>query len=110
MPDNNFPHENSSQNEKTPLSKRAEILGELWVRYKGNDEFSDFISYNDLGLPLAYCLSTGIISKTPKVEMFINETWDILMSAMDFEDVGFDSLDEILDSSIQDMGLINPEE
>lgn len=94
----------------TPFSKRAEILGELWIKYKSDPEFTDFIFYNDLGLPLAYSLSTEIINNTPKVEMFVNETWDILMSAMDFEDIGFETLDEILDSSIPDMGLLDGDE
>jgi hypothetical protein len=107
LSDNKNPKENSSS---TPLSKRAEILGELWIRYKSNPDFEDFVQYNDLGLPLAYSLSSGIISTTPKAEAFINETWEILMSAMDFEDIGFDNLDEILDSSIPDMGLLNNDE
>ena len=42
--------------------------------------------------------------------MFVNETWDILMSAMDFVDIGFETLDEILDSSIPDMGLLDEDE
>jgi hypothetical protein len=106
LTDNNSHNENSQQ---TPLSKRAEILGELWVKHKNNLEFQDFISYNDLGLPLAYSLSTEIIKATPKVEMFINETWDILMSALDHNDIGWNSLDELLDGDYPDMGLLNDE-
>jgi hypothetical protein len=47
---------------------------------------------------------------SPKAEMFINETWDILMTSLDFTDVGFDTLDEIFDSSIPDMRLMTDNE
>lgn len=94
---------------KTPLEKRYSILADLWITYRNDDNFQDFISYNDLGLPLAYAIDSEIVKMTPQAEQFINETWDILMSAMDFEDIGFDSLDEILDSSTPDMGLLSDE-
>lgn len=93
----------------TTFEKRCEILGELWVKHKNNSEFHDFISYNDLGLPLAYSLSTEIVKSTPKAEMFVNETWDILMSALDHKDIGWNSLDELLDGDYPDMDLLEDE-
>ena len=80
----------------TTLEARCDILGELWVGYKGDPEFEDFISYNDLGLPLAYAISTEIVKSTPKAEMFINETFDLLLSGLGKEDDGFDSLDDLI--------------
>lgn len=80
----------------TPYSKRASILGELWTDYKDDDMFSDFIEFNDLGLPLAFALSEGVIESTPLVEQNINETWDLLMSGLELMDTGFDNLDEIM--------------
>ena len=104
---NNNQNENLSQ---TPLSKRAEILGDLWIRYKNDPDFSDFVTYNDLGLPLAYCLAFDVIESTPKVEMFINETFDVLLAGFDMADIGFDSLDSILDGEVPDMGLLEGED
>lgn len=104
MSDNNNPKENSSL---TPLSKRAEILGDLWIRYKSNPDFEDFVQYNDLGLPLAYSLSSGIISTTPKAEAFINETWEILLTALDMPEAEYPSLEALLDDDTPDMGLLN---
>lgn len=94
----------------TPFETRCEILGELWIKYKHDPTFDDFISYNDLGLPLAYSVSTNIVKLTTKAEMFINETWDILINAMGMEDTGFGSLEAVLGDEFPDMGLLNEEE
>ena len=80
----------------TPFSKRCEILGDLWVAYKGDPEFEDFISYNDLGLPLAYALATEIVTKTPKAELFVNETFDLLLTGLELADEGFETLADLL--------------
>lgn len=85
-----------SEQTNTPLSDRTDILSDLWIRYKDDPEFVDFTSYNDLGLPLAYALSHGIIELTDQVEMFINETWDLLLGALSIEDTGFETLDDVL--------------
>lgn len=79
----------------TPYSNRIDILGELWIDYSGATMFEDFVSYNDLGLPLAYALSTEIVESTPKAEMFINETFDLLLATLEVEDTGWDSLTDI---------------
>jgi hypothetical protein len=38
----------------TDFSSVCDILGELYANYKEDNEFKDFIDFNDLGLPLAY--------------------------------------------------------
>jgi len=80
----------------TPFSKRCEILADLWVAYKGDEEMADFISYNDLGLPLAYAINTDIVPSTVKAEMFINETWELLLAGLELDDEGFESIEDIL--------------
>lgn len=67
------------------------------MNYRDDEEFLDFIEYNDLGLPLAYALSNGIVDMSPMAESFINETWDLLLSALGVEDTGFENLDDLLD-------------
>jgi hypothetical protein len=71
----------------------------LWIRHKDDPEFTDFVSYNDLGLPLAYALSHNIIEATDQSDMFVNETWDLLLGAIGIEDTGFDTLDEVLSNA-----------
>jgi hypothetical protein len=85
-----------SETTLTPFSNRCDILAELWINYRSDDDFADFIYYNDLGLPIAYAVSAEIIPTSAKAEMFINETFDLLLSALDIEDEGFDTLDDIL--------------
>jgi hypothetical protein len=65
--------------------------------YRDDEEFKDFIEYNDLGLPLAYALSEGMFEKTEIVSTFINEAFDILLGGLGLEDTGFESLEDMLD-------------
>ncbi len=69
----------------------------MWMDYRGDVEFQDFIEYNDLGLPLAYAISEGIVEKTDIASNFINEAFDILLAALGVEDAGFESLEDMLD-------------
>jgi hypothetical protein len=81
----------------TPFETQAQILADLWMDYRGDEEFSDFIEYNDLGLPMAYVISSGIMKATPLAQQYIEETFDLLLAAVKIEeDTGFDSLDDIL--------------
>ena len=75
-----------SDENKTPLSDRADILAELWIQYKDDDDFRDFIEYNDLGLPLAYAVSHGIVEMNDQLELFVNESFDLLLSGLSLED------------------------
>lgn len=80
----------------TPYSNRCAILGVVWLEYKDDEQFMDFIDYNDLGLPLAYLISEDIVKSTPLAETFINETWELFLAGLDLKDTGFESLDQIL--------------
>jgi hypothetical protein len=80
----------------TTFEAKCEILAELWLDYKGNPQFEDFIYYNDLGLPLAYAITTEIVSSSAKAQVFIEETFVLLLEAMEKTDEGFDSLDDLL--------------
>lgn len=81
---------------KTNFEKVCEILTELWLNHKKDPVFIDFIAYNDLGLPLAYAIAEGVVEKTELAEKYIQETYDLLITALAVEDNGFISLQEIL--------------
>lgn len=79
----------------TSFDNKVIILADLWLNYRSDSEFEDFIQYNDLGLPLAYAISEGIVKPTELATNFINETFDLLLAGLDVEDTGFDILDDI---------------
>jgi hypothetical protein len=81
----------------TTLENKALILGQLWINNKEEDEWSEFFEYNDLSLPLAFALAEEIIDLTPKLEEYINESWDLLLKGMDIEDIGYEHFDELVD-------------
>lgn len=81
----------------TNFEDKALILGQLWINYKTDDEWSDFMEYNDLGLPLAFAFAEGIVNHTVTLEQYINETWDLFLEGLDVEDVGFESIEDLLD-------------
>lgn len=83
-------------NTETPYETQCDILSDLWIEYKNDKEFEDFIQYNDLGLPLAYAISNGIVSSTDLAKSFITETFSVLLGGFDIEDTGFDSLEDII--------------
>ena len=94
-----------SENSTTHFSDKCGILADLWMNYRDNEEFVDFVEYNDLGLPLAYMLSETVVKPTEMAEVFVNETFSLLLGALGIqEDTGFDTLDDLLGlSSIDDV-------
>ena len=92
-----------SEATNTPLSSRADILAQLWIQYKSDPDFADFVEYNDLGLPLAYAVSHGIVEVNNQVSMFVNETFDVLLSSVGIEeDTGFEDIETILGFTQED--------
>lgn len=86
-----------TDNTSTHFSNKCEILADLWLNYRNDPEFQDFIEYNDIGLPLAYVIANGIVETTETATRFINETFDLLLSGLEIdEDTGFDNLDDLL--------------
>ncbi len=80
----------------TDFSNKVTILAELWMNYREDDHLDDFMEYNDLGLPMAYLLMNEIVLPSEQSVLYIDETFDLLLSALSVEDKGFESLDELL--------------
>jgi hypothetical protein len=71
----------------TAFEDKAGLLGELWINYKEDEDFKDFIAYNDLGLPLAYMLAEGLVAEaTPLGIQYIEETFDLFITAMEISE------------------------
>jgi hypothetical protein len=79
---------------------KCSILAELWFDYRDDEEFKDFIEYNDIGLPLAYLVSSEIAKPTGVAEQYINETYELLTQALGVSDtMPYNTLDEMLEES-----------
>ena len=85
-----------SEENKTHLSDKHNIMSEFWVQNKNEAEFEDFFDYNDLGFPLSYAISYGIVESTKLAESIIEETWNLFMEALEIEDTGFETLYDVL--------------
>lgn len=82
----------------TTFDNKLNILADLWLDYKNDDGFQDFVQYNDLGLPLAYLVANNAAKVNNVGERLIEETWDLLLAGLGIkEDTGFENLDELLD-------------
>ncbi len=84
----------------TTFENKCVILADLWLNYRDDDNFEDFIQYNDMGLPLAYALSEGIVKGTELSNKFIDETFDLLLSGLGIEDSDYQSLDDLLSTDM----------
>jgi len=80
----------------TTFDNKASILADLWLNYRQDEEFADFVEYNDIGLPLAYAIANDIVKTTPVATRFIEESFDLLLAGLGYEDLTFEDLDELL--------------
>ena len=81
---------------ETTFETKCKILADLWTDYKNNEDFQDFIDYNDLGLPMAYFICYGIVDVNPTAQKFVDETWNLFLRGLGLDDTGFASLDQLL--------------
>ena len=79
----------------TDFSKKVEILGQFYMNFRDDDELSDFMEFNDIGLPLAYLAEEGLCEISDDGKKYVAESWDLFLASLGVEDTGFDSLDEI---------------
>jgi hypothetical protein len=78
------------------IADKAGILGELWINYRDDEDFSNFIEYNDIGLPLAYFVAEGLVSEATALgEQYIIETFEMFAEALDMTEEEIEVLDEI---------------
>lgn len=80
----------------TSFENKCEILADLWMQYRYDTQFEDFIQYNDIGLPLAFLISEELVKPRSTARAMVDETFELLLTALKIEDSGFDSLDELL--------------
>ena len=86
------------------LQNKITILAELWMNYREDEQLKDFIEYNDLGLPMAYFLMNELVLPTQQSEIYIDETYNLLIASLGVKNVEYESLDELLSTEPDDFG------
>ena len=81
------------------FSNKVSILAELWMNYRDDEQLKDFVEYNDLGLPLAYFIMNELVLPTKHAELYIEETYGLLIASLEADDIEYESLDELLGST-----------
>jgi hypothetical protein len=66
------------------------------MNFREDKNLSEFIEFNDIGLPLAYLASEGLCEISGDGKKYVAETWDLFLACFEVEDTGFTSLDQIL--------------
>ena len=97
---------------ETDFNGKARILGDLWMDYRDEEAYQDFVEFNDLGLPLAYAYTYDLISKLSEAgKNTILETWDMLLLSLEIEeDTGYESFDDLLSAADEDTSEEEEEE
>ena len=80
----------------TSFESMCSILAELWMDYKTDKYFKDFIEYNDIGLPIAFLVSNELVEPNKIAIQYVYETWNIFLAALEIkEDLGWESLEDL---------------
>lgn len=75
---------------------KCEILSELWMNYRHDENFEDFVEYNDMGLPLAYFVHTEMVQPTDEAKGYIEETYNLFIAAIGIDlDNEYTTLNEL---------------
>lgn len=78
------------------FADKTGILGQLWIDFRDDDNFSAFMDYNDIGVPMAYYLAEGLVSGlTPLGEQYVEESIDMMFKLLEITESEVDGLEEI---------------
>ncbi len=70
------------------------------MEHRDDENFTDFIEFNDIGLPLAFMIDSKIVVElTPQARNYIESTFAYLLEALEIEDTGYEEFDDMLDES-----------
>jgi hypothetical protein len=86
----------SDKEETTSFENKCKILGELWLDYRHDSEFVEFVSQNNLGVPLAFMVSENFVTPNIKAIEIIEETFALLLDTIDIMDSGFETLEDLM--------------
>ena len=75
------------------FSDKTGVIGQLWIEFRNDEDFDDFMDYNDLGCPMAYMVAEGLIKDlTPVGEEMIEETFKMFLELINVTEEEIDSV------------------
>jgi hypothetical protein len=75
------------------FSDKAGVIGQLWIEFRNDEDFSAFMDYNDLGCPMAYMVAEGLIKDlTPVGEEMVTETFKMFLDLVNVTEEEIDSV------------------
>lgn len=78
------------------FGNKCVILAELWLGYREDPQFEDFVSYNDIGLPLAFLIDEELVKPSQLAKEMVNETYSLLLASLGRDDDDHESLEDLL--------------
>ena len=58
------------------LKEKCEVLSNIYLNLKDEEEWQDFVAYWNLTLPIAQAILMGVVLPTSKSEEMINSAWE----------------------------------
>ena len=80
-----------------PSADKAAILSQFWREFRDDEALQDFVEFNDMGLPLAFFVASGIVQESSMAETYIGETFDLFLIALEINEEEIDGLDNLND-------------
>jgi hypothetical protein len=75
------------------FADKAGVIGQLWIEFRNDEDFSAFMDYNDLGCPMSYMVAEGLIKElTPIGEEMISETFKMFLDLVNVTEEEVDSV------------------
>ena len=81
------------------MNRKIAVLADLYLNYRDENKFKEFADYNDIGLPIAHLVHTGLCTMNKEAELYVEETYDLLIAAMGVEpDLNYQTIEDMLES------------
>ena len=78
----------------TPFAVQCEILSEFWHSNKNDPKMTEFVEFNDLGLPLAYAIGNKIVQGSDLATKYVTDTFSQFLELQNLSGQNFDSLSD----------------
>jgi hypothetical protein len=78
------------------LEIKCGVLAEFWIAYRLDEDFGDFVSRNDIGLPLAYFFDEKLISDLSESgATYITQSFEMFIEALEISEAEIEMLETI---------------